>query len=86
MNLKDEIAIITGAGSGIGEATAIELAKGGCAPVLVGRRKDKLEKVLQEVRSYAPEATAEVCGISKGLGSSRWYRERMSAMGILTLS
>ena len=35
-------AIVTGAGSGIGEATAIELAKGGAKVALLGRRAGKL--------------------------------------------
>lgn len=67
MELKNKIAIVTGAGSGIGEATAIELAKHGCTPVLVGRTRDKLERVLGKVRKDAPNATAEVCDISKDI-------------------
>lgn len=45
MRFLDKLAVITGAGSGIGEATAIRLAKEGATVVLVGRTKEKLERV-----------------------------------------
>jgi len=66
MNLRNKIAIITGAGSGIGRETAIELARHGCTPVLVGRREKKLAEVLNEVWKYAPASTAETCDICEG--------------------
>jgi short-subunit dehydrogenase len=66
MDLKNRVAIITGAGSGIGRETAIELAKHGCISVLVGRRKDKLAEALDKVRKYAQASTAEVCDVSDG--------------------
>ena len=39
-----KVAIVTGAGSGIGRASALALMKAGFAVVLAGRRKDKLEE------------------------------------------
>ncbi len=42
--MTDRVAIITGAGSGIGRAAALNLLKGGWTVVLVGRRKDALEE------------------------------------------
>lgn len=42
--LKTKIAIVTGATSGIGEATAKELAQNGTKVVLVGRNFEKGEK------------------------------------------
>jgi NAD(P)-dependent dehydrogenase (short-subunit alcohol dehydrogenase family) len=51
-------AIVTGAGSGIGEATAIELAKGGAKLALFGRRAEKLEKVKQECLKYTDHVLA----------------------------
>ena len=42
--MTDRVAIITGAGSGIGRAAALNLLKGGWTAVLVGRRKDALEE------------------------------------------
>src|SRR5215471_10170870 len=39
-----KVALITGAGTGIGKAVALALMKEGYAAVLAGRRKDKLEE------------------------------------------
>ncbi len=42
--MADRVAVITGAGSGIGRASALNLLKDGWSVVLVGRRKDALEE------------------------------------------
>ena len=43
--IKDKVVIITGASSGIGEATAKLLAKQGAKVVLGARREDKLKAI-----------------------------------------
>lgn len=48
-NIIDKVVIITGASSGIGEATARKLATEGAFIVLVARRKDRLVKLTQEI-------------------------------------
>lgn len=46
--MSSKIALVTGAGSGIGRAVALALAKAGFKVVLAGRRQDKLDKVVGE--------------------------------------
>ncbi len=45
MSLNNKVILITGASSGIGEATAIKLATDGAKVVLMARSKDKLEQL-----------------------------------------
>jgi NAD(P)-dependent dehydrogenase (short-subunit alcohol dehydrogenase family) len=51
--LKGKIGIVTGAGSGIGRASAVALAAEGAQVALVGRRKDRLEEVAREIGDRA---------------------------------
>ena len=44
--MSQRIAVVTGAGSGIGRASALALAKAGYAVVVAGRRKDELDKTV----------------------------------------
>ena len=43
-----KIGLVTGAGTGVGRAVALELLRDGFAVVLAGRRKDKLDEVARE--------------------------------------
>jgi NAD(P)-dependent dehydrogenase (short-subunit alcohol dehydrogenase family) len=45
-----KVAIVTGAGTGIGKAAAIALAKAGYAVALAGRRKEPLDETAKEVK------------------------------------
>lgn len=46
---KDQIAFVTGAGSGIGQATAIRLGEEGAYVILVGRREDALKETASQI-------------------------------------
>lgn len=49
MDIKGKVAIVTGASSGIGEATARQFAREGAKVVLAARRVDRLEALAQEI-------------------------------------
>ena len=64
MNFKNKVVVITGASSGIGEATAEQFAKKGANIVLVARRKDKLEEVEKKLSKYSVKIMVSVCDVS----------------------
>ena len=55
--------VVTGGGSGIGRCTAHELASLGAHVVLVGRRRDKLERVQAELREDGFASSAFACDV-----------------------
>ena len=57
--IQGKTVLITGASSGIGEATALLLARKGAQVVLGARRSDRLEKLTAQIRSEG--GTAELC-------------------------
>ena len=63
-DLKDKVAVVTGASLGIGRAIAISLAREGCTVALIARGKDGLDKVAKEIRDDGGKALVFPCDVS----------------------
>jgi short-subunit dehydrogenase len=65
MDLKDKTVVITGASSGIGRATALEMARRGANVVLAARRTEQLEEVAARCRALGVNALAVATDVTR---------------------
>jgi len=79
--LQGRTALVTGASSGIGAATARLLASRGLRVILVARREDRLQALAQEITDRGGEAIAFVCDLAREEECSRLYQETNSRFG-----
>ena len=83
--LTDRVAIVTGAGQGIGRAIALELARAGAHVVASGRRPGPLEAVAAEVRALDRRALALPCDVQDAAQVERVVAETVREFGRVDL-
>lgn len=64
-NLQGKIALVTGAGRGIGKAVALSLAQSGCRVILAARSREQLEEVHREIRDRGGEALVVAADLTR---------------------
>ena len=64
-SLKGKIAWLTGAGTGIGEAAALALARDGATVALTGRRREPLEAVAEKIKAAGGRAVVQAADVTK---------------------
>ena len=64
MNFKNKVILITGASSGIGKQSALEFARLGANIILVARRKEKLDEIANQLKSFNVSVLVCKCDVS----------------------
>lgn len=80
MRLKDKVAIVTGAGQGIGKGIALALAKEG-AKVVVSDISDKIHDVVKEINSLGSEALAAKADVSNNKDTEEMVKSTINKFG-----
>ena len=84
--LRDAITIITGAGSGIGHATAIAFGTAGARLILAGRRAQPLERTREAVVAAGGEAVVRSVDLEDGDAAAalgRWTLDEFGRVDVL---
>lgn len=82
-NLENKVVIITGATSGIGEATARVLVKNGAKVVLSGRREERLEKLAGELGPSAIYLKSDVTQLEDMKAIVKLAKEKFGKIDVL---
>ncbi len=80
-NLKNSVAVITGASSGIGRATALEFAGKGTAVVVAARREEALNDLVSEIERHGGRALAVPTDVSDEQAVLRLADQAVQAFG-----
>jgi citronellol/citronellal dehydrogenase len=78
---EGSVAVVTGGGTGIGRATALELAATGARVVVCGRREDPLSRVRAEVEALGGDCLAVPADLREPAGVARVVDAALDAFG-----
>ncbi len=81
MELKGKVAVITGGGSGIGEAVAKSLAGSGLRIMLGDMSQEGLDRVEKEIRDAGGEAASQVVDVTKDEDTARLMDAAIESFG-----
>lgn len=83
--LDGKVAVVTGAGSGIGKATALKLAAEGAAVVAMSRTRDEVEATAAEIEAAGGRAKAAVADVTDDAGMKALVAETLGHFGRLDI-
>jgi uncharacterized oxidoreductase len=81
MDLSNRSVLLTGAGSGIGRATAVALARKGARLTLTGRREEPLEETARLVEEAGGESQVVTGDVTDGEARERFVRAAVERFG-----
>jgi NAD(P)-dependent dehydrogenase (short-subunit alcohol dehydrogenase family) len=76
-----KVALVTGAGAGIGEASALELARSGSDVVIIDVRQEELDRLSGEIRALGREAMPVKCDVSDEVAMAAAFGEVKQRFG-----
>lgn len=83
--LNGKVALVTGAGSGIGKATALALAREGAAVAVMSRTKDEIEATAAEIEAAGGKALAVVADTTDDAAMKKMVADTVSKFGRLDI-
>jgi meso-butanediol dehydrogenase/(S,S)-butanediol dehydrogenase/diacetyl reductase len=82
---RGKVVIVTGAGSGIGRATAVGFAREGASVAVADRSREKAQAVAAEIEANGRRAMAVSCDVSLAADCERAVREAETRLGPLDI-
>lgn len=83
MNITDKVVIITGASSGIGEATALKLAEKGAKTVLTARREERLNELAEQIKNNGGETLVVTGDVTKNEDFEHVVKQTLEKFGTI---
>ena len=81
MDFTGKVAIVTGAGSGIGKAIAIDLASRGCDVAVCGRRLEPVQETAADIAAAGRKSMAASVDVSSGESVAAFVADVIKAFG-----
>jgi short-subunit dehydrogenase len=82
---RDKVVIVTGASSGIGEATAREFAKNGSRVVLAARSEERLSRIVADIKAENGDASFVITDVSNELDCKNLINKTIELHGTIDI-